>query len=306
MRILAGYKGGVFDERIVEIYNKTVNCMGEPVVRYRSVEEFRSLWLNYSTYRPENMGILVYAGTPVAFVYVSMPGDRVGIHLYYDTDQPDSIIIRADEKLVSWALWKAREYRASIAYVSAGCMYSPLYMFLSRLLPSRLLRCWGHSMIYSGEPMEPPHVEGIVVRRAGPEDARYVVEVYNDAFRGYPWFEEWREEDAVKWYRSRRLDLFIAFDEETGEAVGFVDGEYRVDGMGRKYGYVYTLAVKNKYRGRGIGKLLLRTLTNYYLTHGAYAVLLDAVGGVEKFYLANGFKILCRRVAYILHTITIT
>ena len=109
-------------------------------------------------------------------------------------------------------------------------------------------------MEYKAEFLEPMVRQDIVVRKGSLDDIPGVVEVWNKAFRKYSWFEEWSIDDAIKWYTSRKLLLYIAIDRETDKIVGYVDAEKRLGFDGNLYGYIYTLAVHPETQGRGIGK----------------------------------------------------
>ncbi|TXT62358.1 MAG: putative N-acetyltransferase [Promethearchaeota archaeon] len=56
----------------------------------------------------------------------------------------------------------------------------------------------------------------------------------------------------------QRHGILIATDERTGDVVGMIIAELRIDPFGKSEGYIKQFFLKNDYRGHGIGHQLLQ------------------------------------------------
>lgn len=56
----------------------------------------------------------------------------------------------------------------------------------------------------------------------------------------------------------QRHGILIAMDEDTNDVVGMIIAELRIDPFGLSEGYIKQFFLKDNYRGKGVGKLLLK------------------------------------------------
>ncbi|MEJ2249021.1 MAG: GNAT family N-acetyltransferase [Candidatus Lokiarchaeota archaeon] len=87
------------------------------------------------------------------------------------------------------------------------------------------------------------------------ELTKLLVEGLNQAFepKRFDWGIRRRLYDPLQ-----RHGILIASDEETGETVGMIIAELRIDPFGKSEGYIKQFFLKEKYRKKGIGHDLLK------------------------------------------------
>jgi len=156
------------------------------------------------------------------------------------------------------------------------------------------------------EPAEVP--EGIAIRPFDPEtDLRATVAAVQDAFRDHWGFVESDfEEELAQWNHWVREDpdfdpgvWLIAW--EGDEVVGACNGSANRP-EGEQFGYIYTLAVRKPWRGRGIARALLRHSFAAFHERGKTLVDLDAdaanLTGAMRLYESVGMSEAWRNDAY--------
>lgn len=88
-------------------------------------------------------------------------------------------------------------------------------------------------------------------------------------------------------YAYKRSDkVYVA--EVDGELVGYVFFNLDKSIKGIKKGYVFNLAVKREYRRKGIGKLLMSRVMEYFQQQRVVAV--DLLVRIDKHYVQNLYK----------------
>lgn len=214
------------------MYNACVAIRGFVAGRTMSVDEVRELWFVYSTFDPEEFALALGDGRVYGMVFAvaSCPVGRVWVCV--DPALPQYCLLEVLRALLSWARFRLVRERVFVARVDCGYEHSQLYSMVREITGLGPEVTSLTLMEYGGRSAELPKRTDIVVREGSLSDIPGVVEVWNRAFRKYSWFEEWSLDDAVKWYSTRKLMLYVATDRETGEIVGYVDVEKRGDSTG--------------------------------------------------------------------------
>ncbi len=294
MRILVGYRGGSLDPEIVRVYNACRSIRGFVAERQVSVEEIRRLWFGYSTFDPNEFAVALIDHRVYGFVFAWVQHGVGRVWVCVDPGLPRYYLLETLSSLLSWARHKLVYERVSIVRIGCGYEFSGLHNLLREIIGLGIEATTVTLMEYSGKPLEPSIHPDIIIRRGTLDDIPGVVEVYNEAFRKYDWFNEWNIEDAVNWYSTKKLLFYVAVDKETNKIIGFVDAEERKGFDGNIYGYVYTLAVHPNTQGKGVGKALLQYMLAVLGKRGVKTIYLDAVHGLEKYYARQGFRIVRR------------
>ena len=295
MRIIVRYCGGMLDSEVVRVYNACVAVRGFVAGRTMSVGEVRELWFGYSTFELEEFALALGDGRVYGMVFAvaSCPVGRVWVCV--DPALPKYCVLKVLRALLSWARFRLVRERVFVASIDCGYEHSRLHSMvreITGLVPEVTSLTL---MEYGGRPAEPPKRTDIYVREGSLSDIPGVVEVWNKAFRKYSWFHEWSIDDAVRWYSTRKLMLYVATDRRRGEIVGYTDAEKRVGFDGSTYGYIYTLAVHPDAQGRGVGKVLLQHAVSELSKLKVKAVYLEAIPGLENYYAKQGFRIARRK-----------
>ncbi len=300
MLVLTRYRGGVYDEVIAGVFNKCSLIMRSSICERRvCVEEIRRLWFGYSTYNPSEYAMTLYNEriTGLVFAYVRRDHGYIWICIDPEISSIPQILYDTVYSLLSWSKHRLSLERISDVRINCGYEYSRLCRITEEITGSLLKKYSVVLMVYK-DPVDkflikPP--SGVLVRKAARDDIPGIVDVWNNAFREYEWFEEWSIDDAYNWYSTRKdLIVYVAVDERNGRILGYVEGEIRESYRG-KCGYVYTLAVHPIAQGRGLGKFLLRYISNILNEIGVQEVYLDAVKDVVNYYLRQGFRIVSRQ-----------
>ena len=105
-------------------------------------------------------------------------------------------------------------------------------------------------------------MNNINIEIASPDDIESLKELTKQLVEG---LEQDFEIKRFDWGIRRRLfdplqrhGILIAKDDNTGEVVGMIIAELRIDPFGSSEGYIKQFFLKKEYRGGGIGLLLLR------------------------------------------------
>ncbi len=302
MIIITGYQGGMYDGEIARVYNRCMLIRGFIAERTVSPEEIRRLWFEYSTFNPRDYAMVVDGGRVYGIAFTGAGPGFGRIWLCIDPMLPRYYLRRTILYLLSWARHRLSMERISVVKVNCGYEHSILYGILREILGMGIEYTMVTLMEYSGKAGKYKSGSDIVVRKGSVNDIPGVVGVWNNAFRRYSWFEEWSVDDAVKWYSTRNLILYVAIDRETGEIIGFIDAEERRGFDGRLYGYIYTLGVHPKKQCRGVGGALLKAMVNELLDRGAERIYLDAIHGLENYYAKHGFSIIRRSIMLAVET----
>ena len=127
------------------------------------------------------------------------------------------------------------------------------------------------------------------IRKAEPEDKRAISDLY---YRLYPKHKGPKKIIPIEVLEAKSL-LFLA--EEKKKPVGFVWGTFINYGISR-YGYIDELFVNEKFRKRGIGTSLIKTILEEFKKLKAWSVFVSTSEEnkwVRTFYNKFGFK-LCK------------
>ncbi len=299
--VATGYRGYTrLDEKIVGLLNKC-NMMDEAWSHRKvSVEEIRRLWFAASWYDPSELGLLFYSNRLVGYCW-AMKRDKgfPWLGLCVDPMLPDTIKYNVVETSLSWARWSldSKGIRGKV-HIGVGYEHGYTHYLLKKILASYLEKHTATLMILNRtEKKHPP--PGYRLREGGLEDVEAIVRVYNEAFKKYDWFMEWKLEDAKKWYEARKPKIIVA-ETSNGEIIGYVDAEIRMGLDGSENAYLLTLAVKPEHQRRGVGRALLTAMA-YELqkTSRVKRIFLDSVEGLEPFYGKLGFKVKRRTLALV-------
>ncbi len=299
MLIVAGYRGGPLDREIARVYNVCMSIRGFIAEKQVSPEEIRRLWFEYSTFDPEEFAMVVDNGRVYGLVFARVGMGFGRIWLCIDPWLPRHYLLETISYLLSWARHRLSRERVCVVKIGCGYEYSGFHCLLREVVGLGLENATVMLMEYSGGSRKYSVHPGIIVREGSMDDIPGVVEVWNSAFRRYSWFEEWRIEDALRWYSTRKLMLYVAVDRETNRVIGYVDAELRRGFDGNTYGYIYTLAVHPDMQGKGVGKTLLQYMVNILSRRGVKSIYLDAIHGLENYYARQGFRIISRSIVSI-------
>ncbi len=290
--VAVGYKGNTaLDERIVELINKC-NMLDEAWSHRKTrVEDIRRLWFNSSWYNPRDLGLLFYSHKLVGYCWaIQRNGGVPWTGFCIDPQLPETIAYNALETCLSWARWSfdSRSIRGK-TLIGVGFEHGYRHRMVKRILTSYIEKHVGTLMILEKpEKKQPP--PGYRIRRSGIEDIEEIVKVYNEAFRKYEWFVEWKLEDARKWYETRKPIVLVA-ETMRNEIVGYIDAEIRIGLDGSRNAYLLTLAVKPEHQGRGVGRALISTMAyELWENNRVERIFLESVAGLESFYGRLGFR----------------
>lgn len=123
-------------------------------------------------------------------------------------------------------------------------------------------------------------------------DIDSILKLYRDA--GW-WKEEYDPKEIPRLIESSFI-FIIGLSKETQEIIAM--GRVISDGV---YGIIQDLCVLKKYRGKGIGKLLIDFMIDSAKNAGLFRIILVAEPGTEFLYQKSGF-ISDRNQIFLLHT----
>ena len=212
MKVVVGYRGGLLDSEVVRVHNACVSVRGFVAGRTMSVGEVRELWFGYGTFDPGEFALASGGGRVygMAYAVASKPVGRVWVCA--DPSLPQYCLLEVLRVLLSWARFRLVRERVFVARIDCGYGHSRLYSMVRQITGLGPEATSLTLMEYGGGPAEPPKCADVDVRVGSLSDIPGVVEVWNKAFRKYSWFEEWSVDDAVKWYSTRKLTLYVATD----------------------------------------------------------------------------------------------
>ncbi|HIP56713.1 MAG TPA: N-acetyltransferase [Ignisphaera aggregans] len=292
MMSLESYYGGdrVVDSQVAQLYNK---CGSEEPWAHRTLEAkdienlFRLSWFSSSLF-----AVLRLDRRVVGFIRVWMGRSSCEVWLCVDPDLPEVLRVEAVEKMLSWASARCRELGTPQLSIWSGYRFSYMHRAIRSVLTWYVEDVGSMLMRFSGKVVDvepPPNYRFSVLDSVDTEVLRSVVEVYNQAFSIYDWFSPKSFEDILTEFSWLRPIYIVALRE--GEVVGYamlntfraIDGEISAE--------VVELAVKPRYRGRGIGKALLHYATLYAVDRLGVRdrLFLLAVPELIKFYYSMGY-----------------
>ncbi len=276
---------------LAEIYGEATSHELPWIAESMYGDEMIRQWFDASWFEPDKFITLYVMGRPVGFAFVWWRSGRIRINPYIDPRLPKGVFINALETVLSWTRLKGLENDSYIVQVFAGPEYGYLHRAVQEILGV------GRNIYSTYIMLAPKRVRigeksaiEITGYRAGLEEA--VASIYNDAFSVYSWFIPISPADVTKIYKSGRIKALIALLD--GEPVGYVD--FMARGIGVRAGCIYTLAVKKKYWGMGIGRKLLAEALKRLREMGFEIVYLDAYPEVVDYYMRCGFKIVRRYI----------
>ncbi|MBN2096038.1 GNAT family N-acetyltransferase [Candidatus Peregrinibacteria bacterium] len=145
------------------------------------------------------------------------------------------------------------------------------------------------------QPEEEIDLSELVIREMELDDLSAVFSLGEKLFTAEKWpslYRTWDEYEVVGFFESDGEFCYAA--ELDGKIVGFALGTIITK---RKnawvYGYVVWLGVKPKLKGKGVGKRLLKRLTDVFIKHGVRMMLVDTDSENEHaigFFRKNGFS----------------
>lgn len=120
------------------------------------------------------------------------------------------------------------------------------------------------------------------IRTATLKDKKEISELY---YQLYP--EKKKKIIPIKKFDAKN---FLLVAEEGKEIIGFIWGNFISYGID-KFGYIEELFVKEKFRGKGIGTALVKTIIKKFKKLKAAALFVTTDRETAKFYKKLGFKI---------------
>lgn len=85
--------------------------------------------------------------------------------------------------------------------------------------------------------------------------------------------------------------IFVLYDAEANEVIGTgtLLIERKIIHNLNKVGHIEDIVIDSRYRGHGLGKLIVQYITRYANARGCYKVILNCKDENTKFYEKNGF-----------------
>ncbi len=302
IRVMWGYKGGEYDERIAEIYSLCSCIYYSPdACRIVGADFIRRIWYEATWFKPDEHFLLFLQDKLVGYGYAWVVNNALRINTCIDPTIPNPFKEDLLREAINESITrKANEYKYPIITIHSGREYSELHLLIRKIAnPIREIYTF-QLMKLNIEELEkyvkkkrPPSIK--LIESNGIEHADIITKIFNDAFSIYDWFMEWNVEDTSRWYEQQKLTVFIAYS-ETGKPIGYSDISIRKNYYGETIGYVETLAVKKEYQRKGYGTALLYQAVRKLLEKGIEKIYLDAVYDIAKYYYKRGFKPLCRYI----------
>jgi mycothiol synthase len=274
----------------------------------------------------ENFGLPDYHPEENVFVAQDDKGRMVGYgSLYLERGEAESICStngvvhpywrrqgigrRLLERLWEQARERKGEIKSGMVYFDGEALSSERGQIA--LFEGFEMRVVRHFVIMIYQPLdqiaEPRFPPGIAVRtwRRG-EDDEAVLEVFNEAFADHWGFVPVRRENWLYWIGSSQIRpelalLAMSGDEIAGFCLCHIDEE-RISRLGRKEGYVNSLAVRRPYRRRGLGRALLLAGLHLLKEEGMESATLDVDAAslidATRLYEGVGFREQKRYILY--------
>ncbi len=128
------------------------------------------------------------------------------------------------------------------------------------------------------------------IKKAKKEDIDKFIEVYKSAYKNIKKYA-YRKDRNIKWYFKWLLKrdengVFIA--EMNGEAIGFVACDSNWQGFYENVGEIHEIVVKDEYKGKGIGKKLIKKAEEYLKSRGHRVIELWV--GEENYYAIRFYE----------------
>ncbi|NPA98636.1 MAG: GNAT family N-acetyltransferase [Crenarchaeota archaeon] len=291
MMLVTGTRRPPSIDALCGIYSKATATDIPWISETMSSEEMIKWWFDASWFEPDKFVTVYTMNRPAGFAFIWWKHGRIRINPYIDPELPIEIAVRALETMFSWTRYLAKTSNSYVVQVYAGPEHGYLHRLTTKIMGV------GRYIISSYIMVAPEHIPidkecraQIQEYRKGMEKA--IAEIYNDAFSIYSWFIPMKPGDVEKIYGSKRIKALIAYIDD--EPVGYVDFMSR--GTGIRAGYIYTLAVKRKYQGHGVGRALLSRAIELLRKSGYSIVYLDAYSDVVGYYMGLGFRIIRRYV----------
>lgn len=133
------------------------------------------------------------------------------------------------------------------------------------------------------------------LRRAVPTDVERIMHLETSEFGA----DAWSADTMLGELRSDHCWYVVAFRPETPELIEAYAGLHAPRGSGAAD--IQTIAVNPRFRRRGLGRLMMRTLVNEALKRGATEIFLEVRAdnpGAENLYRSLGFEQIAVRKRY--------
>ncbi|MET1159513.1 MAG: GNAT family N-acetyltransferase [Thermoprotei archaeon] len=306
-RIVWGYRGGIYDRGFVEMLNEFVRVEYPDVGQEYNIGELYDTWFNASWFNPLDMCLAVGNGSVYGYSYVRVDTVPPRVIIRFDPRLSNSVVTNVVTGLLECSRHRLLSYGMTTPLVQLMASYE--YRLLDRVyrsIFSHVIAKYTATLMkldtkrYRVFRSKLGERRDLVFRHRGLESIKDIVEIYNDAFSIYPWFYPWSVEDAERFYKRYQNEIFAIIAYSSDEAIGYCDYRVYENISGSRIAYIYTLAVKKKYQRRGVGTALLVKAIDYLLSSGIRDIYLDAVEGLEKYYLERGFTIINNSVSYII------
>ncbi|HPD81781.1 MAG TPA: GNAT family N-acetyltransferase [Candidatus Pacearchaeota archaeon] len=131
--------------------------------------------------------------------------------------------------------------------------------------------------------------------KAKEEDIQNLIELMIDADNRN---KEWAEDRANKFVLNKNQDKLILLARENNKLIGYLGIKKYEDNPAKKftkldnYAWITWIAILPKYRGKGIGSILLNSADKYIKKFDKKGVLLDCKEKLISFYNKNGYIML--------------
>ncbi len=97
----------------------------------------------------------------------------------------------------------------------------------------------------------------MIIRKANSRDSKGIAEIYRRVYSEAPYHEKWSKKTALERVRDELEDGKIYVAEVEKKVAGFIAFS-TYEWFDGKWGYIDDFAILKEYRGRGIGKMLMK------------------------------------------------
>ncbi|MCE4613840.1 MAG: GNAT family N-acetyltransferase [Desulfurococcales archaeon] len=308
-RLIVDYNGRGLEGEIARLHNSLARaygreCLSEPLdpslVRY---------WFDDPEYEPEMFAAVETDSGGLAgysWVWVNVdegPAPLSWVNVSLDPGLPWSEMRKVAYILLSWARHSLESWQEArgVVELRLGPMGNPIQKVVYSVAGCGREgeKVGGYLMLSPEGGVEAGVPPGYVISEARPDrskdDARRLVEVFNDAFSIYEDYWPWRLERAVEYYRElfkRREAIVLLARDRAGRPAGFIEAYIHPTLCGDKAGYISLVAVKREHQGRGLGSSLLSKAEKWLKSRGASSTYLYAIPRSSTLYLKLGYKII--------------